>query len=140
MNTNVKEHDAAFTIRRDFERVPAALVATAQALPTATLHEAGGKIGALPSAIKPVAASFRCCGSALTVHSPGGDNLWRIPEHAKVVADHDAKGGDATKVVCEANARLRRHAECLLVLARVRSTAPPRETPIMRPATPELRE
>jgi 4-hydroxy-4-methyl-2-oxoglutarate aldolase len=76
MNTNVKEHDAAFTIRRDFERVPAALVATAQALPTATLHEAGGKIGALPSAIKPVAASFRCCGSALTVHSPGGDNLW----------------------------------------------------------------
>jgi hypothetical protein len=28
----------------------------ARGLPTATLHEAGGKIGALPSAIKPVAA------------------------------------------------------------------------------------
>lgn len=45
-------------------------------LPTATLHEAGKKIGALPSAIKPVAPQFRCAGSALTVHSPAGDNLW----------------------------------------------------------------
>ena len=51
-------------------------MAAARALPTATLHEAGGKIGALPSIIKPVAAAFRCCGPALTVHSPGGDNLW----------------------------------------------------------------
>ena len=40
------------------------------------MHEAGGKIGALPSIIKPVAPAFRCCGPALTVHSPGGDNLW----------------------------------------------------------------
>jgi 4-hydroxy-4-methyl-2-oxoglutarate aldolase len=31
---------------------------------------------ALPSAIKPVSASFKACGQALTVHSPGGDNLW----------------------------------------------------------------
>ncbi len=45
-------------------------------LPTATLHEAGKKIGALPSAIKPVAPQFRCAGSALTLHSPAGDNLW----------------------------------------------------------------
>src|SRR5439155_699217 len=52
------------------------VVAAARTLPTATLHEAGGKIGALPSIIKPVAAAFRCCGPALTVHSPGGDNLW----------------------------------------------------------------
>ena len=64
------------TTRRDFERVTPDTVAAARALPTATLHEAGGKIGALPSAIKPVAPSFRCCGPALTVHSPGGDNLW----------------------------------------------------------------
>jgi 4-hydroxy-4-methyl-2-oxoglutarate aldolase len=27
-------------------------------------------------AIKPVAPSFKVCGSAVTVHSPGGDNLW----------------------------------------------------------------
>jgi len=66
----------ASTTRRDFERVSPDTVAAARALPAATLHEAGGKIGALPSAIKPVAPSFRCCGPALTVHSPGGDNLW----------------------------------------------------------------
>jgi len=72
----LREHDAASTIRRDFDRVSDDLVAAARSLPTATLHEAGGKIGALPSAIKPVAPSFRLCGPALTVHSPGGDNLW----------------------------------------------------------------
>ena len=72
----VKEHDAATTTRRDFDRVNAAVVTAARTLPTATLHEAGGKIGALPSIIKPIASSFRCCGPALTVHSPGGDNLW----------------------------------------------------------------
>jgi 4-hydroxy-4-methyl-2-oxoglutarate aldolase len=76
MNTITKEHDPATTTRREVERVSADVVAAARALPTATLHEAGGKIGALPSAIKPVAPSFRCCGAALTVHSPGGDNLW----------------------------------------------------------------
>jgi regulator of RNase E activity RraA len=64
------------TTRRDIDRVSGAVVAAARALPTATLHEAGGKIGALPSIIKPIASSFRCCGPALTVHSPGGDNLW----------------------------------------------------------------
>jgi 4-hydroxy-4-methyl-2-oxoglutarate aldolase len=69
-------HDEATTTRRDIERVDARTLALARPLPTATLHEAGGKIGALPSAIKPVAPGFRLCGPALTVHSPGGDNLW----------------------------------------------------------------
>jgi 4-hydroxy-4-methyl-2-oxoglutarate aldolase len=72
----VIEHDAATTTRLDFARVGAELVEAARSLPAATLHEAGGKIGALPSAIRPVAPSFRICGPALTVHSPGGDNLW----------------------------------------------------------------
>ncbi len=72
----MKEHDAASTTRTAFERVAPALAEAARALPTATLHEAGGKAGALPSAIKPVAPSFRLSGPALTVHSPGGDNLW----------------------------------------------------------------
>ncbi len=72
----MKKHDANLTIRRDFQRLSPELVAAAARLPTATLHEAGKKIGALPSAIKPVAPQFRCAGSALTVHSPGGDNLW----------------------------------------------------------------
>jgi len=72
----MKEHDAASTTRADFERVPAGVAAAAATLPTATLHEAGGKIGVLPPGIKPVASRFRLCGPALTVHSPGGDNLW----------------------------------------------------------------
>jgi 4-hydroxy-4-methyl-2-oxoglutarate aldolase len=64
------------TIRVDIERTSAAVVAAARALPTATLHEAGGRIGVMPSAIKPVSPTFRLCGPAVTVHSPGGDNLW----------------------------------------------------------------
>lgn len=54
----------------------AQLLAAARALSSATLHEASGKQGALPSAIKPIDARFRLCGTAYTVHSPGGDNLW----------------------------------------------------------------
>jgi len=64
------------TIRLDIERTSASIVAAARDLPAATLHEAGGRIGVMPSAIKPVAPSFRVCGPAVTVHSPGGDNLW----------------------------------------------------------------
>ena len=64
------------TIRDSIDRVDAATVAAARTLPAATLHEAGGRIGVLPSAIKPVAPAFRICGPAVTVQSPGGDNLW----------------------------------------------------------------
>jgi 4-hydroxy-4-methyl-2-oxoglutarate aldolase len=72
----MKEHDSATTIRTAIERVEARVVEAARSVPAATLHEAGGKIGALPAAIKPVARGFRICGTAVTVHSPGGDNLW----------------------------------------------------------------
>ena len=72
----MKEHDSATTVRTAIERVEASVVETARTLPAATLHEAGGKIGALPPAIRPVAPGFRICGTAITVHSPGGDNLW----------------------------------------------------------------
>jgi 4-hydroxy-4-methyl-2-oxoglutarate aldolase len=72
----MKRHDWASTTQREVRRVDAATIEAARTLPTATLHEAGGKIGTLPSAIKPVAAGMRVCGPALTVHSPGGDNLW----------------------------------------------------------------
>jgi len=72
----MKKHDPALTTRLDIRRLSPELVAAAARLPTATLHEAARKIGALPSAIKPVAPGFRLAGSALTVHSPGGDNLW----------------------------------------------------------------
>lgn len=64
------------TIRAEIERLDRAIVDAARVLPAATLHEAGGRIGVMPSAIKPVAASFRVCGPAVTVHSPPGDNLW----------------------------------------------------------------
>jgi 4-hydroxy-4-methyl-2-oxoglutarate aldolase len=51
-------------------------LAEAQRLGAATLHEAAGRIGALPSAIKPVAPDMRIAGPAFTVHIPAGDNLW----------------------------------------------------------------
>ena len=52
------------------------LRAAASQLSSATLHEASQKIGALPSAIKPLDPRMKCVGPALTVHSPPGDNLW----------------------------------------------------------------
>ena len=51
-------------------------LAEASRLGAATLHEAAGRIGALPSAIKPVAPEMCVCGPAFTVHIPAGDNLW----------------------------------------------------------------
>jgi 4-hydroxy-4-methyl-2-oxoglutarate aldolase len=44
-------------------------------LGAATVHEAAGKIGALPSTVKPVDPSWRIAGPATTVRSPAGDNL-----------------------------------------------------------------
>lgn len=43
---------------------------------TATLHEAAGRIGALPSAVKPTDRRFRLHGPAFPVSCPPGDNLW----------------------------------------------------------------
>jgi 4-hydroxy-4-methyl-2-oxoglutarate aldolase len=40
------------------------------------VHEAYGRRGALPSAIKPIDGSFRLCGPAFTVDCPPADNLW----------------------------------------------------------------
>lgn len=51
-------------------------IAQAQHLGAATLHEAAGRIGALPSAIKPVSHEMCLAGPAFTVHVPPGDNLW----------------------------------------------------------------
>ncbi len=45
-------------------------------LSAATVHEAYGAKGALPSAIKPLQARSRVCGPAFTVDCPPGDNLW----------------------------------------------------------------
>jgi 4-hydroxy-4-methyl-2-oxoglutarate aldolase len=59
-----------------YERVDAELARQASLLDTATLHEAAGKSGALPSAIKPMHCDFRLAGPALTVAGPPADNLW----------------------------------------------------------------
>jgi 4-hydroxy-4-methyl-2-oxoglutarate aldolase len=45
-------------------------------LSAATVHEAYGGRGALPSMIKPVQPRVRVCGPAFTVDCPPGDNLW----------------------------------------------------------------
>ena len=47
-----------------------------QHLASATVHEAAGRVGALPSAIKPVDASMAICAPAFPVRMPPGDNLW----------------------------------------------------------------
>lgn len=52
------------------------VIECARSLSSATVHEASGKRGALHSAIKPIDPRFKVCGPALTVQSPGGDNLW----------------------------------------------------------------
>ena len=44
-------------------------------LPSATVHEALGKIGALSYKIKPIHPSMKLCGPAVTVHTYPGDNL-----------------------------------------------------------------
>jgi 4-hydroxy-4-methyl-2-oxoglutarate aldolase len=64
------------TVTREVERPSRALIDAARRFPAATLHEASGRRGALPAALKPVAPAFRLCGPAFTVHAPAGDNLW----------------------------------------------------------------
>jgi 4-hydroxy-4-methyl-2-oxoglutarate aldolase len=51
------------------------IIGLAGRLGAATLHEAAGRIGALPSAIKPVASTMVLCGPAFTVHCPPLSNL-----------------------------------------------------------------
>jgi len=52
-----------------------AILAEARRLGTATLHEAAGRIGALPSEIKPVDPAMTLSGPAFTVHCPALSNL-----------------------------------------------------------------
>lgn len=68
--------DPARSTRSGIDRCPPEVVEAAAPIGSASLHEAGGRIGALPAAIKPVGAGMRVAGPALTVHSPPGDNLW----------------------------------------------------------------
>jgi 4-hydroxy-4-methyl-2-oxoglutarate aldolase len=51
-------------------------LARARSFGAATLHEAAGRVGALPAAIKPIDPAMILAGPAYTVHVPPGDNLW----------------------------------------------------------------
>ena len=109
--------DPTLTTRLDIQRLDPALVRAAAALPTATLHEAGRKIGALPSAIKPVSPQMRFAGSALTVHSPPGDNLWL---HRALDV---AQAGDVLVVYCQGAYEHGYWGEIMTTMAQVRGLA-----------------
>ena len=64
------------------------LLAEAAKIASSTLHEAAGRIGALPAAIKPVAPGMKICGPAFPVKGPPLDNL------AIHFAIDEAKPGD----------------------------------------------
>jgi 4-hydroxy-4-methyl-2-oxoglutarate aldolase len=57
------------------EALTDALISRAEALSSATLHEAAGRRGSLPAVLKPIERSMRFAGRALPVRSPSGDNL-----------------------------------------------------------------
>ena len=59
----------------DGGKLTAELLAQAAKLASSTLHEAAGRIGALPSAIKAVAPGMTICGPAFPVKGPPLDNL-----------------------------------------------------------------
>jgi len=67
--------DTSIAVRKT-AGLPASQLERAARLGSATLHEAGGRIGALPSSIKPTTSRFRVAGPAFTVHCPPNDNLW----------------------------------------------------------------
>ena len=50
-------------------------LAQAAKIASSTIHEAAGRIGALPSAIKAVAPGMKICGPAFPVKGPPLDNL-----------------------------------------------------------------
>jgi 4-hydroxy-4-methyl-2-oxoglutarate aldolase len=69
---------------------------------SSTIYEAAGRVGALPSAIKPLSPKLPVEGPAFTVRSAPGDNIWlhRAITRAKegdvlVVATGDVRGEQA---------------------------------------------
>jgi 4-hydroxy-4-methyl-2-oxoglutarate aldolase len=69
------------------------LLERAASLGSATIHEAAGRIGALPAGIRPVDPSSRVAGPARTVAGAPGDNL--AIHHAIAVARAGGAGGGA---------------------------------------------
>jgi 4-hydroxy-4-methyl-2-oxoglutarate aldolase len=79
-------------VKQDFQRAADSEIAALAAFPPATLHEAMGQRGAMPTAIKPIYQGMKLSGSALTVRCKPGDNL---AIHAAVA---EAQPGDVLVV------------------------------------------
>ena len=62
-------------LRRDFERVPPALVAQASAFAASILADVAGRRGTLDGRITPLTRSTRLAGPAFTIEVRPGDNL-----------------------------------------------------------------
>ena len=58
-----------------FDRPSKEIIEKFRNLPTATVHEALGRKGAVDSGIKPIFSGMALCGPALTIMSPVGDNI-----------------------------------------------------------------
>jgi len=52
------------------------ILEAASKISAATMHEAAGKIGYLPSRLKPITPGMKICGRAYPVKGPSGCNLW----------------------------------------------------------------
>lgn len=59
----------------DFPRPDAATLARAARFPSATIHEAMGRKGALPAIIKPVSSSWKICGPAFPLVAKPFNNI-----------------------------------------------------------------
>lgn len=66
---------ASFHVVHRIERPPQNVVQRIRDFGTATVHEASGGGGALPSDIKPISEGMVLCGPAVTVKARPGDNL-----------------------------------------------------------------
>ena len=62
-------------IRRDFERVPAEVVARASGFAASILADVAGRRGTMDGRIAPVAPAMRVAGAAFTIEVRAGDNL-----------------------------------------------------------------
>jgi 4-hydroxy-4-methyl-2-oxoglutarate aldolase len=98
---------------QDFRRASVDDVKALAAFSPATLHEAMGQRGAMPSCIKPIYPGMKVAGSALTVRCKPGDNLaiHRAVAEARpgdvLVVDNDGFAesgpfGDVLATACQA--------------------------------------
>jgi len=62
-------------VRTRIERPQDEVISSFRSIPSATIHEAGGRIGFIDPVIKPIAKGMRICGPAFTVQCAPGDNL-----------------------------------------------------------------